>query len=128
MSSRVRDGQLLLAAPILSARSRRLPMAIAHVVGLVVGIAAFCGAIITGKLLFVAAAGGALAIAGVAAVVSGHSLVKPKGMSFVIDAEGDPEGTRKLERGAARLMGTLLTFFGLILLVSGLWPHLHGAG
>jgi hypothetical protein len=64
----------------------------------------------------------------VTAVVSGHSLVMPKGMNSVIDAEGDPEGTRKLRQGAARLMGTLLAIFGLILLVSGLWFHARGLG
>jgi hypothetical protein len=54
--------------------------------------------------------------------------VKPKGMNYVLDAEGDPEGTRKLERDAARLMGTLLTIFGLIALVSGIWFHVRGLG
>jgi hypothetical protein len=105
-----------------------LPRAVAHVIGLVVGIAAFFGTIVTGKLLFVAVSGGALAIAGVTAVVSGHSLVMPKGMNYVIDAEGDPEGTRKLRRGGARLMGTLLTIFGLAALVAGLWFHARGFG
>jgi hypothetical protein len=49
-------------------------------------------------------------------------------MNYVLEAEGDPEGAPKLEGDAARLMGSLLTIFGLAASVTGLWFHARGLG